>query len=207
MSIETLGSFFLASVLLALSPGPDNLFVLAQSVVQGARAGVVITLGLCSGLIVHTAAVAVGVAVLLQTTPWAFTALKVFGALYLLYLAWGAFQTASPGAAGAGRQSLPLWRLYQRGIIMNVTNPKVTIFFLAFLPQFVEPDAGEATPQILLLGLLFGLAAMLVFSGIALAAGRLADGFMRSVRGMRWLNRIAGIVFVGLSLKLLMSGL
>ncbi|MGB1111200.1 MAG: LysE family translocator [Gammaproteobacteria bacterium] len=205
MSAETLVGFVLASVLLALSPGPDNLFVLAQSALQGRLAGIVITLGLCTGLIVHTAAVALGVAALIQTSPTAFLALKIMGAGYLVYLAWGAFRAGKAADGNAGAVSLTYSRLYRRGIVMNVSNPKVTIFFLAFLPQFVDASLGNATAQIALLGALFMLSALLVFSVIAVAAGGLSDYLRRSPMALAWLNRLAGAVFVLLALRLLLA--
>lgn len=137
LSPEVLLTFFAASLLLGIAPGPDNIFVLTQSAVYGVRAGLVTTLGLVTGLCVHTTAVALGVAAIFQTSPLAFTILKCAGAAYLLYLAWMSFRagallahTPGGGAAFPGYAAL-----YRRGIVMNVTNPKVTLFFLAFLPS------------------------------------------------------------------------
>jgi threonine/homoserine/homoserine lactone efflux protein len=199
---ETLAAFFAASVLLALAPGPDNLFVLTQSALRGKGSGLVVTLGLCTGLIVHTTAVALGVAVIFQASALAFTALKLFGAGYLLYLAWQAFRAAATRIQTAGNGELSIGRLYRRGILMNVTNPKVSIFFLAFLPQFADPARGSLTLQLLLLGGVFILATILVFGGIALLAGTLGEWLNRSEKSQRILNRVAGSVFVGLALKL-----
>ena len=194
--------FFMASVLLALTPGPDNLFVLAQAAQQGKLAGIVVTVGLCTGLLVHTAAVALGVAAIFQASAVAFSLLKYIGAAYLLYLAYGAFVA---GAERDGEQQTPklnFGRLYGRGIIMNVTNPKVSLFFLAFLPQFTDPTFGPLVPQILLLGLLFILSTILIFGGISLLAGGVGSYFRKSARAQVMLNRIAGGVFVALAIKL-----
>ena len=199
---ETLTVFIAASVVLALSPGPDNIFVLMQSALHGRMAGVLVTLGLCTGVLVHTAAVAFGVAAIVATSAAAFTALKILGASYLLYLAWGAWR-AGPAALnddGAGR--LPGGRLYLRGIVMNATNPKVAIFFLAFLPQFVDPARGSIPQQVLLLGAVFMLVALVMFCGFALAAGYLGDWLRRSSRAQIALNRFAALVFVALALRL-----
>lgn len=199
---ETLAAFFTASVLLALAPGPDNIFVLTQSALRGRTAGLLVTLGLCTGLVVHTTAVAFGVAVIFQASALAFTALKLAGAGYLLYLAWQAFR-ASAEKISIGRQNeLSHGRLYRRGIIMNVTNPKVSIFFLAFLPQFADPNRGPLTLQMLLLGSLFIVSTILVFGGIALLAGSLGQWLNRSPKTQVMINRLAGAVFVGLALKL-----
>lgn len=200
--VDTLAVFVAASVVLALSPGPDNIFVLMQSALYGRMAGVLVTLGLCTGVLVHTAAVALGVAAIVATSTTAFTALKVLGASYLLYLAWGAWR-AGPTALdddGAGRQAAG--RLYLRGIVMNATNPKVAIFFLAFLPQFVAPERGSITQQVMLLGAVFMLVALVMFCGFALAAGSLGEWLRRSSRAQTALNRFAALVFVALALRL-----
>lgn len=202
---DVLSVFFLASVLLALSPGPDNIFVLTQSAVSGPRAGVIITLGLCTGLIFHTTAVAFGVAVIFQTSALAFTLLKVAGAAYLLYLAWLSFTAGSSNLSTDGAGRIGLRRLYLRGIIMNVTNPKVSIFFLAFLPQFVDPVRGPLAAQVFLLGAVFAVSAILVFSSVALFAGSLGSLLNRSDNAQIALNRVAGGVFATLALKLLIT--
>jgi threonine/homoserine/homoserine lactone efflux protein len=199
----TLLLFVTSAVLLALSPGPDNLFVLTVSMSRGPLAGVVTTLGLCTGLVVHTGAVALGVAVFIQESALAFSLLKIGGALYLAWLAWLAFR-APAGTLGARGSGDGYRRLYLRGVLMNIMNPKVSLFFLAFLPQFVSPAQGSVTLQIALLGLLFMLSALLVFGLLSLAAGRIG-GFLRKGRGGLILNRLSGVVFVGLALKLLLA--
>ena len=145
-SPEVLVVFFTASVLLGLAPGPDNIFVLTQSALHGRFAGFVVVLGLCTGLMVHTVAVAVGVAAVFQTSALAFTVLKAVGAAYLLYLAWQAFRAGTATLKGRGNGETGLLRLYGRGIVMNVTNPKVAIFFLAFLPSVRGPGARFPFP-------------------------------------------------------------
>ncbi len=200
--METLATFFVAAVLLGLAPGPDNIFVLTQSALRGKIAGLLVTLGLCTGLVVHTTAVAFGVAVIFQASAVAFTALKLFGAGYLLYLAWHAFRAPSERVAAGGKNRLSYAKLYRRGIIMNVTNPKVSIFFLAFLPQFADPVRGSLTVQLLLLGGVFIVSTIIVFGGIALLAGTLGQWLNRSPRVQVVMNRVAGTVFVGLALKL-----
>lgn len=199
---ETIVAFTTTSLVLALIPGPDNIFVLMQAAMRGARVGFAVTLGLCTGLILHTAAVAFGIAVLFQRSELAFTGLKIAGALYLLYLAYAAFR-AGPARlgvdAGAAR---PYWRMYARGVLMNITNPKVAIFFLAFLPQFVSPGAGPVAAQVASLGALFIAATLVAFVVISLLAGAIADRIMASERAQVMMNRFAGVVFVGLAAKL-----
>lgn len=200
--VETVATFFAASVLLALAPGPDNIFVLTQSALQGRLAGLIVTLGLCTGLIVHTTAVALGVAALFQASTAAFTALKLVGAGYLLYLAWLAFRASAQDVRAAGRKPLLPMKLYRRGIIMNITNPKVSVFFLAFLPQFTDPGRGGLATQMMLLGGTFIAATLLVFGGIASVAGALGHWLSRSAKIQRIMNLTAAAVFVALALKL-----
>lgn len=220
-------SFFGVAVVLALTPGPDNIFVLTQSAISGRTSGMLVVLGLCTGLIGHTVAVAAGIAVLFRASPAAFTALKLIGAVYLLYLAWQSFrapsgETATTSLANVGeapdtaRSSAPGMvdaapalkpsALYRRGIIMNLTNPKVSLFFLAFLPQFTSPARGSVALQTLALGALFMLATLLVFSAIAFFAGLVGERLRRSPRIQALLNRLAGVVFVGLAVALLLGG-
>lgn len=203
LPLETIAAFFLASLLLALAPGPDNIFVLTQAALRGKFAGLAVTMGLCTGLIVHTSAVALGIAVIFKTSALAFTVLKTLGACYLLYLAWQAFRT-SGGPIGLGKKSdLTLPMFYRRGIIMNITNPKVSIFFLAFLPQFADPARGPLYLQIIFLGLIFIAATILVFGSISLLAGTIGDKLSHSAGARTIMNRIAGGIFVCLALKLL----
>lgn len=202
LSAETILTFFTASVLLGMAPGPDNLFVLTQSTLHGRTAGLVVMLGLCTGLVVHSAAVALGVAAIFQSSDVAFTVLKFCGAGYLLYLAWRTFTARADGLpeglqSGPGRAAL-----YRRGIIMNITNPKVSIFFLAFLPQFADPARGSVAVQVMLLGGLFIIATILVFGGVAIAAGSLRQWLSKSDRAQNILNKLTGVVLFGLAARL-----
>lgn len=201
-----LSVFFMTSILLALAPGPDNIFVLTQAALRGRLAGLVITLGLCTGLIFHTLAIAFGVAAIFQASAAAFTVLKLIGAAYLAYLAFRAFRATSEQMNGQDEPRLSLCKLYQRGIIMNITNPKVSIFFLAFLPQFADPGRGSITLQMLLLGVIFIVAALLVFGVISFFAGLLGEQLRRSPRAQVVLNRIAGTVYSALAIKLATAG-
>lgn len=212
---DAIMAFFATALLLSIAPGPDNIFVLTQSALFGARAGVVTTMGLVTGLCVHTTAVALGVAAIFQTSALAFTLLKVAGAGYLLWLAWLSFRSgasathiADSPAQGQGQNGagFPGYAaLYRRGILMNVTNPKVSLFFLAFLPQFCDPARGSIALQVLSLGGLFMLATIIVFWTVAALGGRLAVWFNRSQRGQIIMQRVAGSVFVALAAALLLS--
>lgn len=193
-------------MVLALVPGPDNLYVLTQSVLLGRRAGLVATFGFCTGLVVHTLGVALGAAALLQASSLAFSLLKFCGAGYLIYLAWCFLGTTETGGGVSGLAEPSPWRLYSRGIIMNVTNPKVALFFLAFLPQFTDPGAGPVVWQMVLFGLLFMLATLLVFGSVALLATGIASGLMQRLRVQLRIRRLAALIFLLLAIRLAVAG-
>lgn len=199
-------TFFLASLLLGLSPGPDNLFVLIHSAQHGARSGLMVVLGLCTGLMFHTAAVTLGLAALIAASDWGLVALKSIGAVYLLWLAWQAWRAPATAADTSGLPPLRLHQSYVRGVLMNISNPKVVLFFLAFLPQFVQPFTNlPAWSQVLVLGALFMLSTLLVFGAIAVGAGRWGRLWLSSKGWQTKLNKLAALVFVGLGLRLLLS--
>ena len=209
---DAMMAFFVAALLLSIAPGPDNIFVLTQSALFGARAGMVTTMGLVTGLCVHTTAVALGVAAIFQASALAFTLLKTAGAGYLLWLAWLSFRAGAStekiaqGDGGNAGAAFPGYMaLYRRGIVMNVTNPKVSLFFLAFLPQFCDPARGSVAVQVLILGALFMLATIVVFWTVAALGGRLAVWFNQSQRGQIIMQRVAGSIFVAMAAALLLS--
>lgn len=205
IALETATGLFVTAVLLAMVPGPDNIFVLTQSVISGRRAGLMATLGFSTGLIVHTLGVALGVAALIQQSELAFLVLKLAGAAYLLYLAWRFLHTAAMKTESAEAAPSGDWMLYRRGIVMNVTNPKVSLFFLAFLPQFIDSDAGPVVLQLISFGLIFILATLLIFGGVALLADRLRPWLNSRPRAQRLMHQVAALIFVGLAMKLLLS--
>ena len=198
-------AFFTTSLILALSPGPDNLFVMAQSARTGRKSGLFVTLGLATGLIGHTVAVAFGLAAILRASSLAFTILKFIGAAYLLYLAWQAFRAGAATANKGDVQVFSRGNLYRRGIIMNLTNPKVSLFFMAFLPQFADPRHGSMMLQFFQLGAVFIMATILVFSVISFIAGGVGEKFSNSPLAQKIVNRTASAVFIGLAVKLALS--
>lgn len=205
MSVESILSFIIASSLISIAPGPDNLFVLTQSALYGRRSGVIVTLGLCTGLTFHTTAVALGLAVVFQESALAFTLLKIIGSAYLLYLAWQAFSARPPAPDTDCVSSVSAKALYLRGIIMSVTNPKLSIFFLAFLPQFVSLQNGNLMIQFFVLGGLFIITGLVIFCVIVFLSGSLSGFFQQSPKSYRYLNYMAGSVFVILAYKLISS--
>ncbi|TNC79902.1 MAG: threonine transporter RhtB [Oleiphilus sp.] len=208
LTVELLIPFVLASLMLCVSPGPDNSYVIAQAALQGRKTGVLITLGLCTGLMVHTIAVAFGLAAIIQTSPLLFTSLQVMGACYLLYLARGSFKAnqlllnravpANPKASSSQ---------FKRGVIMNLGNPKVSLFFLAFLPQFTEPDRGNLGGQILLLGALFILIAFIVFACLACIAAQLGKFLAQRPMAQIYLNSLTGVMLGLLAITILSSAI
>ena len=203
MPVDTQLLFFATAVLLALAPGPDNLYVLTQSLRFGSRAGLLVTSGLCTGLILHTTLVAVGLSAMLAASPRSLLIVQLAGASYLLYLAWRSWTHETRLPYSSANTLSANWSLYRRGIIMNITNPKVALFFLAFLPQFIRDEYGNISFQIMLLGLLFILATILLFGAIALLAGRYSQPLNRSVTQRIILQRITSVVFIGLALNLI----
>lgn len=198
-------TFFAAAALLAIAPGPDNIFVMTQSALHGRLAGIAVTFGLCTGLIVHTFLVAIGVAALIKASATAFMVLKIMGALYLLYLAYGAFRASASNITMEERQKMRTAVLYRRGIFMNVTNPKVTIFFLAFLPQFVNPEYGSVTLQFAELGVVFIVATLLIFGSVAIIGGTVGTWLNANPKAQKIMNWTAGTIFCAMALKLLVS--
>ena len=201
LSIETIIAFVAASVVLSLVPGPDNIFVMSHSALKGWRIGFYITLGLCTGLIGHTVLVSIGVSVIFQTSVIAFNGLKIIGACYLLYLAWLSIQNKELNLGGTDKNSTNR-SYYFTGVIMNLTNPKVALFFLVFLPQFVNTSNNNVTIQIFLLGLLFILSALCVFTSIAYLASFLEGILKKSKTVNKNLNLLAALIYFALAINL-----
>jgi threonine/homoserine/homoserine lactone efflux protein len=200
-SIETIITFITASVVLSLVPGPDNLFVMSNSALRGWKIGFYTTLGLCTGLIGHTILVGIGVSVIFQTSPMAFNGLKIIGAFYLVYLAWLSIQNKELNL-GEASQDISNKSYYLTGVVMNLTNPKVAIFFLVFLPQFVNSNNHNVTSQIFLLGLLFICSAFFVFTSIAYLSSFLEGILKKSKTVNKNLNLLAAIIYIALAINL-----
>jgi len=200
---DNLMMFIVTSIVLALAPGPDNLYVISQSALYGARTGLIITLGLCSGLIIHIAAVVFGLATWLTTSPMTFVWLKIIGAGYLLYLAWRALRTPVITALTDTKRLDTSLSLLRIGFLMNVSNPKVALFFLAFLPQFIDTSGVSVSWQIVYLGLIFMLTALMIFSVMALTAASMGRWLIASSRAQRILQSLTALIFTLLAARLL----
>lgn len=203
--IPQLTAFLTASVLLTLSPGPDIIYVLVQSMTNGKKAGVFTSIGLVTGIIVHTALVAFGVSAIIKNSESFFTAIKVFGALYLFYLAYKVWK--SSGELHVDTSKVPSKSkvaLFKQGLIMNVLNPKVSIFFLAFFPGFLWDPQENTVHQFFVLGLLFMIQAFLIFSLVSLLAGKIASFLRRHPSSGLILKWVQIIVFVGIGILILL---
>ena len=212
--------FFIAAIVVALAPGPDNLFVLAQSATHGAKAGFCIICGLCTGIMVQTGLLVVGVSALIAASPVAFFVIQCLGAAYLVYLAYKSFQVRAGVVVSSEfgvrnsesgvrssesdkSQSLSARRLYLRGIIMNLTNPKAILFALSFIPPAVKMDSPlSPSVQLLILGSEFVVATFIVFGTVALLAGAVKKFMLNSPKANRNLNWFSGAVFLFMAVAL-----
>ena len=189
-----LWGFISAAVLLTLMPGPDILFVITQSITRGRKAGMVFAAGLCTGLIAHVTAVSLGVSILLMSSPVAFTMLKFAGAAYLARRE-NHFELSGDAAVSG--------KLYRKGILMNILNPKVILFFLAFFPQFIDKGIENPIPQMLLLGLVFMVQAFLIFSMVAAVADRLARRLMQNPKVALAVNVAESLIYCVIGVSIL----
>jgi threonine/homoserine/homoserine lactone efflux protein len=193
-----LPSFLVAVVLITVAPGPDNAYIAAVAVDRGVRAGLVSAVGMAIGMVVHATAAALGLAMLLSSAPAALTAIRLAGAAYLGWL--GATTLWSMRRSGAQtRHPPPGRRLLARAVLTNLTNPKVILFFAAFLPQFVRPGHGPTAVQLLTLGVLFLLVGLVIDSVVGIAAGRLHDAAAPGGRAANTLGVLAGLTFAALA--------
>ena len=199
--LQTLLLFLSVSVVLTLAPGPDILFLITQGVSRGVRAGLATAMGLALGNLAHTLAAALGLALVFQQNEIAFQALKFAGVAYLLYLAWKTFQ--QPSANDTAESEMPAHGLFIRGLLMNILNPKVMLIFLALLPQFVNPELGSVTRQLIVLGLMFTAQVVVVFGTMGVLAGWLGDSFRaRFGRSGRFARYLVIMIYLGLALRL-----
>ncbi|MFC5461850.1 LysE family translocator [Massilia niabensis] len=198
--------FLLAAILLTASPGPDNLMVLGLGMSKGRRQGMVFGLGCALGCLSHTLLAVIGVSAVIAASPVAFTALRVGGGLYLVWLGYNALRsTGGQSAAGAAAPPQPLRSLFMKGLLANAINPKVVLFFLSLLPQFVIPANGDVPAQMLALGVTFTVQAAILFGLLGYFAGAVGGWLERKPDAGKWLDRLAGGVFIALGVKLIVS--
>ena len=197
------GLFVIASLLVIITPGQDMLLVMSRSRAQGARAGVATAAGVSTGLVGHTLLATLGLGALLRTSEVLFLVLKLAGAAYLIWLGIGLLRSSRPElalASAAPRRSL--LRLFGEGALSNISNPKVAVFYFAFLPQFVLPQAGQPALAVFLLGLLFAALTFLIKGPVGLGAGLLSQWLRERPGALVWLYRSSGLVLLFLGLRL-----
>jgi threonine/homoserine/homoserine lactone efflux protein len=211
MTVDNLGLFIASGVLLNLSPGPDVLYIVSQSLRSGVKAGLAAVMGITAGCCVHMAAAAFGVGLLLATSTLAFNALKWVGAAYLVYMGVQLLWSRATDPAHEALQPpvqvevVDLKKIFFKGFVTNLLNPKVALFFLAFVPQFIPVHAAEPTLTFILLGCLFNLNGLLVGMAWAWAAAGLAQRASRVQKSLQKLDLIAGLMFVGFGVKLALA--
>lgn len=196
--------FFSAAFAINISPGPDLIYILSKTIAGGRKIGIASSLGVCSGAMVHVLAAALGLSAILATSAFAFSVVKYIGAAYLIYLGIRAFR--SKGATfdkieAGGRETTP-WQAFKQGALVDILNPKVAIFFMAFLPQFVRSELGGTAGQIIFLGSLVILVAIVVEFVIVMVAAQTTEFFRKNKNISIWLDRLLGSVLVGLGLRL-----
>jgi threonine/homoserine/homoserine lactone efflux protein len=204
MSYETLISFAFATAALAISPGPDNIYVLVQSITNGVKYGMATVAGLISGCIVHTTLLAFGLSAIIKNNTSIYTAIKIFGAAYLLYLAFKVFKSHQGISLSGEAPKKSLLQLFKQGVVMNVLNPKVTIFFLAFFPGFLFSDDLSIVVQFYVLGLIFMVVSFVIFSTITMASGTIARFTVNNKRINVFFKWLQILVFVGIAVYILL---
>jgi len=203
LGIHDLALFVVAGLLLNVSPGPDTLYIAGRSATQGMRAGVVAALGIAAGCFVHIAAAAIGLSALILASANAFLALKIAGAAYLLYVGATLLLTRTAPAREAPKLTpAPLRTIFFQGCLTNALNPKVALFFLAFLPQFIATDAPDKALAFLVLGMIFNVNGTFWNLFVAWSANRLAGGLARNAHVAAWMNRTVGAFFVAMGVRL-----
>ncbi len=197
--------FTIASLALIATPGQDMILVMSRSIAQGAAAGVVTAAGVSVGLVGHTLLATLGLGAILRTSEWLFLALKFVGAAYLIYLGIGLLRTRHGGLAIESAARRPLGKLFLDGAFSNLSNPKVAIFYFAFLPQFVSPTAQHPTLTVFVLGLAFALLTFLVKAPVGLFSGALSAWLRTRPSVLTWVYRCSGAILVGLGVRLAME--
>jgi len=201
--IENLLSFIIATLFLAMAPGPDNIYVIAQSLANGTKSGIATTAGLVAGCLFHTTLLAFGVSAIITTSETVFYGIKVVGALYLLYLAYQVFKSDSNISLTSKAPKKTNFQLFKQGIVMNIVNPKVMIFFLAFFPGFLWDETHNTILQFYILGLTFMLVAFLAFSSLAILAGSVSSYLLNHKSTGLVLKWLQIIVFIGIAIFVL----
>ena len=196
-----IGLFLVASALLTIAPGPDILYVLTRGISQGPKAGIAAALGFATGCIFHTLLAAVGIAALIRSSPLAFDVVRYAGAAYLVWIGIQALRHRAAFSIEGASDARALATIYRQSVIGNMLNPKVTLFFLAFLPQFVNARAGGVAWQLALLGAIFMVQTAIIFGAVALFSGWLGAWIRRKPAIGQRLNVFAGVTFIAIGIR------
>jgi len=207
MGVESFYLFFISAMIFILTPGIDTVYVLNKSLCQGWKSGVYSSLGISGGIIVHTLFAALGLSVILAKSAVVFSVIKYLGAVYLVYLGIKAFCSKNNMmvSEGFGKKDESNWKCFQTGIITNILNPKVALFFLSFFPQFISPNSIESSLPFLTLGLTYAFLGLLWFSFLACFSSLFSKKIKGNIWFNRWLSKISGIVFIGMGLRIALT--
>lgn len=205
MDTSQLAYFLGASILLTIAPGPDNVFVVTQGITRGRKAAVLTAIGMCSGISVHTTAAALGISAVFYSSAVAFSMVKFAGAAYLLFLAWKTVRERRDLELRGNDRQLSGFALFKRGFIMNVLNPKVALFFVAFLPQFVSPGSGNVALEMAMLGLVFMVQGMIIFTAIGLLSGAIGSYLLQKPQVSRIFSWLTAGIFATLGIRLALA--
>lgn len=197
--------FLVAVLVICVTPGPDMIYILARGMSQGPRAGLLSALGMSVGMLCYTTAVALGLAAVLRSSTVTYDVLRYAGAAYLVLMSWRSLRDSSKSEIEATDHTRASSRVFGQAVVTNLLNPKVLLFYMAFLPQFVRTSSGHPTVQLLVLGLTFTAVGLMVDSAVALAAGRVGNFLRRRGGAQVWLNRVSGAVFLGLAARVALT--
>ncbi len=199
--------FFSTAFILNITPGPDLIYILSRTIAQGKKIGIASSIGVCTGALFHVFAAALGLSAILATSALAFTIVKIIGAFYLFYLGFKSIFSAGTSIdfSNEDKPNVSTWQAFKQGVLIDILNPKVAIFFMAFLPQFIRTGEGHASVQIIILGFLVILVASFVEIVFVLIAGRTTDFFRTNKRMSVYLDRALGSVFIGLGIRLALT--
>ena len=207
-SLDTLSTFCIFVTLISLSPGPSNLYIMARSMAQGPRAGYAAAGGMAVGSFIYVALTVLGISAIFKYSPAAYTGLKLFGAGYLLYLGYQYFDVTEYQSGDPPKVvDLRMSKIMRQSLVVELTNPKTALFFLAFLPQFVDEQAGHVAVQLLILGAVYSLVAFLCDVSVATASGKLGVWLARHPQSVIWQDRFSGVVLIGLGIYIFYESL
>ena len=202
MEPVAIGLFFITSVVIIITPGPDMIYVLTQGISKGKKAGILSAIGVVSGLLIHTIIASFGLGIIITTSRIAYSILKHAGAAYLCYLGFKAIREKSKIEINESKKDFNTSKTFINGLLSNVFNPKIIVFFMAFLPQFIDPNKVNSQKAFLTLGLVFAIMGAIFLSIIGYMSGRIGALLKKNKTIMKWMNKVAGSIMIGLGIRL-----